>query len=200
MSYFVPPLANLIDEFNKLPGIGKKSAQRLAFHILSKEKEDIEKFVEALRNAKDKIKYCKVCQNITEKEICDICSSSSRNHEQICVVETPKDVLALEALNEYDGTYHVLHGVISPLNEIGPDDIKIKELMERVAKNKTEELILATNPNVEGETTAMYIAKLISPFTDNITRLANGLPVGADIEYADEGTLLNAFEGRRKVL
>lgn len=199
MSYFVPPLANLIDEFNKLPGIGKKSAQRLAFHMLSKETEDIEKFIEAIRNAKEKIRYCNVCQNITEKETCDICSSPTRNHEQICVVESPKDVLALEALNEYDGTYHVLHGVISPLNEIGPDDIRIKELIERIANNKTEEVILATNPNVEGETTAMYIAKLLAPFTDNITRLANGLPVGADIEYADEGTLLNAFEGRRKV-
>lgn len=199
MSYFVPPLANLIDEFNKLPGIGKKSAQRLAFHMLSKETEDIEKFIEAIRNAKEKIRYCNVCQNITEKETCDICSSQTRNHEQICVVESPKDVLALEALNEYDGTYHVLHGVISPLNEIGPDDIRIKELILRIANNKTEEVILATNPNVEGETTAMYIAKLLAPFTDNITRLANGLPVGADIEYADEGTLLNAFEGRRKV-
>lgn len=199
MSYFVPPLANLIDEFNKLPGIGKKSAQRLAFHILSKTEEEADKFIFAVKDAREKIRYCSCCQNITEKEVCDICSSPSRNQKVICVVESPKDVIALEALNEFDGVYHVLHGVISPLNETGPDDIKIKELADRVYKNKPDEIILATNLNVEGETTAMYIAKLLAPFCENITRLANGLPVGADIEYADEGTLLNAFEGRRKI-
>ncbi len=199
MSYFVPPLANLIDEFNKLPGIGKKSAQRLAFNMLTKEQTAVDKFISAIMTAREKIRYCEKCQNITEQEICSICSSASRNQNVICVVEGPKDVLALEALNEFEGVYHVLHGVISPLNEIGPDDIKLKELVERISKNPPTEVILATNPNVEGETTAMYIAKLISPFCDNVTRLANGLPVGADIEYADEGTLLNAFEGRRKV-
>ncbi len=199
MSYFVPPLANLIDEFNKLPGIGKKSAQRLAFNMLTKEQTAVDKFISAINTAREKIRYCEKCQNITEQEICSVCSSSSRNGKVICVVEGPKDVLALEALNEFDGVYHVLHGVISPLNEIGPDDIKLKELIERITENPPDEVILATNPNVEGETTAMYIAKLISPFCDNVTRLANGLPVGADIEYADEGTLLNAFEGRRKV-
>lgn len=200
MSYFVPPLANLIDEFNKLPGIGKKSAQRLAFNILTKEQNSVDRFISAINEAREKIGYCEKCQNITEREICSICSSASRKQNVICVVEGPKDVLALEALNEFDGVYHVLHGVISPLNEIGPDDIKIKELVDRVVKTPPEEVILATNPNVEGETTAMYIAKLLSPFCENVTRLANGLPIGADIEYADEGTLLNAFEGRRKVL
>lgn len=199
MSYFVPPLAELIDEFNKLPGIGKKSAQRLAFHMLSKNQASVDKFINAIKNAKEKIKYCSKCQNITETEVCAICSSSVRKSDVICVVESPKDVIALEALNEYEGVYHVLHGVISPLDEVGPDDIKIKELMVRVNDNPPKEVILATNLNTEGETTAMYIAKLLSPFCDNITRLANGLPVGADIEYADEGTLLNAFEGRRKV-
>ena len=199
MSYFVPPLANLIDEFNRLPGIGKKSAQRLAFHMLSKSEDEIDKFVFAVKNAKEKIKYCECCQNITENQICNICSSDLRNHGVICVVESPKDVMALEALNEFEGVYHVLHGVISPLDEKGPDDIKLKELLKRVTENPPEEIILATNPDIEGETTAMYIAKLLEPFCKNITRLANGLPVGADIEYADEGTLLNAFEGRRKV-
>ncbi len=199
MSYFVPPLANLIDEFNKLPGIGKKSAQRLAFHILDSEEAVIERFIGAIREAKEKIRYCEECRNISDKEKCDICSSFARNHNAICVVESPKDVIALEALNEFDGVYHVLHGAISPVNGVGPDDLTVKELVSRAAKEKPEEIILATNPNVEGETTAMYLAKLLEPFCSNITRLANGLPVGADIEYADEGTLLNAFEGRRKI-
>lgn len=199
MSYFVAPLAKLIDEFNKLPGIGKKSAQRLAFYILSKDYNYVKNFSDIMLEVKDKVKYCEKCFNITDKNICSICSSEKRDENIICVVETPKDVLAMEKLNEFKGVYHVLHGVISPLNEIGPDDIKIKELVERVAKGNVKEVILATNLNVEGETTAMYISKLLSGFCDNITRLANGLPVGSDIEYADENTLLNAYEGRRKV-
>lgn len=199
MSYFVAPLAKLIDEFNKLPGIGKKSAQRLAFYILSKDYNYVKNFSDIMLEVKDKVKYCEKCFNITDKNICSICNSEKRDEDIICVVETPKDVLAMEKLNEFKGVYHVLHGVISPLNEIGPDDIKIKELVERVAKGNVKEVILATNLNVEGETTAMYISKLLGGFCDNITRLANGLPVGSDIEYADENTLLNAYEGRRKV-
>ena len=199
MNYFVPPLAKLIDEFNKLPGIGKKSAQRLAFYVLSKDYSYVKNFSDALIEVKEKVNFCEKCFNVTDKRICDICHDSKRNPNIICVVENPKDVIAMENLNEFKGVYHVLHGVISPLNEIGPDDIKIKELVERVAKGDIEEVILATNLNVEGETTAMYIAKLVSNFCSNVTRLANGLPVGSDIEYADESTLLNAFEGRRKV-
>ena len=199
MSYFVAPLAKLIDEFNKLPGIGKKSAQRLAFYILSKDYNYAKNFSDIMLEVKDKVKYCEKCFNITDKNLCSICTDEKRDEDIICVVESPKDVLAMEKLNEFKGVYHVLHGVISPLNEIGPDDIKIKELVERVAKGNVKEVILATNLNVEGETTAMYISKLLSGFCDNITRLANGLPVGSDIEYADESTLLNAFEGRRKV-
>lgn len=199
MSYFVAPLAKLIDEFNKLPGIGKKSAQRLAFYILSKDYSYVKKFSDAMLEVKKKVNYCEKCHNITDKNVCDICSDVKRDKNVICVVESPKDVLAMENLNEFKGVYHVLHGVISPLNEIGPDDIKIKELVERVSVGDVKEVILATNLNVEGETTAMYIAKLLSVFCDNITRLANGLPVGSDIEYADENTLLNAYEGRRKV-
>jgi len=199
MSYFVAPLAKLIDEFNKLPGIGKKSAQRLAFYILSKDYSYVKKFSDAMLEVKEKVNYCEKCHNITDKAVCDICSDIKRDKNVICVVESPKDVLAMENLNEFKGVYHVLHGVISPLNEIGPDDIKIKELVERVSKGDVKEVILATNLNVEGETTAMYIAKLLNVFCDNITRLANGLPVGSDIEYADENTLLNAYEGRRKV-
>lgn len=199
MNYFVAPLAKLIDEFNKLPGIGKKSAQRLAFYILSKDYSYVKNFSEALLEVKEKVNFCEKCFNVTDKSVCDICHDSKRNHNIICVVENPKDVIAMENLNEFKGVYHVLHGVISPLNEVGPDDIRIKELVERVAKGNVEEIILATNLNVEGETTAMYIAKLLENFCSNITRLANGLPVGSDIEYADENTLLNAYEGRRKV-
>lgn len=196
MSYFVPPLARLIEEFNKLPGIGKKTAQRLAFYVVSRDKEYAQEFAKALIDAKDKIKYCDQCFHITDKERCDICSDSKRDSSIICVVESPKDVLAMENTKEYHGVYHVLHGAISPLNEVGPDDIRIKELVERVAEGGVKEVILATNANVEGETTALYIAKLLKPFCDRITRLANGLPVGADIEYADEVTLVRALEGR----
>ena len=199
MNYFVAPLAKLIDEFNKLPGVGKKSAQRLAFYILSKDYSYVKNFSDALLCVKEKVNFCEKCFIVTDKTICDICHDPKRNQNVICVVENPKDVIAMENLNEFKGVYHVLHGVISPLNEIGPDDIKIKELVDRVAKGDVEEIILATNLNVEGETTAMYIAKLLGNFCNNITRLANGLPVGSDIEYADEGTLLNAYEGRRKV-
>ena len=196
MSYFVAPLARLIEEFNKLPGIGKKTAQRLAFYVISREKGYAEDFAKALMDAKEKIKYCTQCFHITDKERCDICGNPNRDPSVICVVESPKDVLAMENTKEYHGVYHVLHGAISPLNEIGPDDIRIKELIERVANGGIKEVILATNANVEGETTALYIAKMLKPFCEKITRLANGLPVGADIEYADEVTLVRALEGR----
>lgn len=196
MNYFVAPLARLIEEFNKLPGIGKKTAQRLAFYVISREKGYAEGFANALIDAKEKIKYCTQCFHITDKEICDICAAPGRDPSVICVVESPKDVLAMENTKEYHGMYHVLHGAISPLNEIGPDDIRIKELIGRVAKGGVKEVILATNANVEGETTALYIAKMLKPFCENITRLANGLPVGSDIEYADEVTLVRALEGR----
>ena len=196
MSYFVAPLARLIEEFNKLPGIGKKTAQRLAFYVISREKGYAEDFAGALIDAKEKIKYCTKCFHITDTELCDICADPRRDPSVICVVESPKDVLAMENTKEYHGVYHVLHGAISPLNEIGPDDIRIKELIERAAKGGVKEVILATNANVEGETTALYIAKMLKPFCENITRLANGLPVGSDIEYADEVTLVRALEGR----
>ncbi len=196
MSYFVAPLARLIEEFNKLPGIGKKTAQRLAFHVISKDKSYAEGFSQALLEAKEKIRYCDCCFHITDRERCEICSDSQRDASVICVVESPKDVLAMENTREFKGVYHVLHGAISPLNEIGPDDIRIKELVERVAKGDVREVILATNADVEGETTALYIAKILKPFCSSITRLANGLPVGADIEYADEVTLVRALEGR----
>ena len=199
MSYFVAPLAKLIEEFNKLPGIGKRTAQRLAFYVINQDKSYAEGFAKALVSAKNSIKYCNVCQNITDKEVCSVCASEKRDKSVICVVEGAEDVLKMESLKEFNGVYHVLHGVIDPLNEVGPDDIRIKELLERVSKGDVKELILATNINVQGETTALYIAKLLSPFCDNITRLANGLPVGGDIEYADEGTLLRALEGRRKI-
>ncbi len=196
MSYFVAPLARLIEEFNKLPGIGKKTAQRLAFYVISREEGYAKSFAQALMEAKEKIHYCAQCFHITDRETCDICSNAGRDSSVICVVESPKDVLAMENTKEYHGVYHVLHGAISPLNEIGPDDIRIKELVERVAKGNIKEVILATNANVEGETTALYIAKMLKPFCSSITRLANGLPVGSDIEYADEVTLVRALEGR----
>ena len=163
MSYFVAPLAKLIEEFNKLPGIGKRTAQRLAFHVINQDKSYAESFAEALVTAKNSIKYCSVCQNITDKEVCSVCESEKRDKSVICVVEGSEDVLKMESLKEFNGVYHVLHGVIDPLNEVGPDDIRIKELLERVSKGDVKELILATNINVQGETTALYIAKLLSP-------------------------------------
>ena len=199
MNYFVAPLAKLIDEFNKLPGVGKKSAQRLAFYILSKDYSYVKNFSDALLCVKEKVNFCEKCFNVTDKTICDICHDPKRNQNIICVVENPKDVIAMENLNEFKGVYHVLHGVISPLNEIGPDDLKIKELVDRVAKGDVEEIILATNLNVEGETTAMYISRIVKPLGIKVTRLAYGLPVGASLEYADEVTLYRALEGRREI-
>lgn len=189
----------LIDEFAKLPSIGRKTAQRLAMHVTKQPIEDIERFSKALIETKEKIKFCKVCMNITENDMCKICSSDKRNKSVICVVEEPQDVFAIEKTNEFKGVYHVLHGRISPLDGIGPNDIKLRELIMRLDENsgnKIDELILALNPTVEGETTILYISKLVKPLGIKISRIARGIPIGADIELADEITLAKAMEGR----
>lgn len=189
----------LIDEFAKLPSIGRKTAQRLAMHITKQPVEDIERFSKALIETKEKIKFCRTCMNITENEECKICSSDKRNKSVVCVVEEPQDVFAIEKTNEFKGVYHVLHGRISPLDGIGPNDIKLRELIMRLDENtgsKTDELILALNPTVEGETTILYISKLVKPLGIKISRIARGIPIGADIELADEITLAKAMEGR----
>lgn len=191
-------LQELIDEFNKLPGIGHKSAVRLAFHIMNMPEAKVEKFVSAINKAKTSVHLCSKCQNLTDKGECDICSSPRRDASVICVMESPKDVTALEKTKEYNGLYHVLHGAISPMDGIGPEDIKIKELIARMTPDITE-VIMATNPTVEGEATAMYIARLLKPMGITVTRIAHGIPVGGDIEYADEVTLTRAIEGRREI-
>lgn len=199
MNEYIPPLANLIEQFEALPGIGHKTAQRLAFYILNSPKQYAEDFAKALTEAKENIKYCNVCQNITDKDICDMCSDDTRDKSIICVIETPKDALLIEKTHEYHGLYHILHGAISPMDGIGPNDIKIKELLNRLNGTEVKEIIMATNPNIEGEATAMYIAKLVKPLGIKVTRIANGVPVGGDLEYADEITLTKAIEGRREM-
>ncbi len=195
--YNVVSLENLINHFERFPGIGKKTAQRLAFYVLEMPKHQVVDFSKSIMDAYNNLKYCKICCNLTDKEICHICEDKKRDKFVICVVEDPRDVIAFERSRELNSVYHVLHGTISPLNGIGPDNIKIKELLERVnEKNKISEIIMATNPTVEGEATAMYIAKLLKPMEIKVSRLAYGLPVGANLEYADEITLLKAFEGR----
>lgn len=193
------PLAKLINEFSKLPGIGNKSAQRLAFHILSLEDREAEALAQSIINGKRTMKYCSVCGNLTDQDPCAICSDQKRNRNIICVVESPRDVMAMERIREYDGLYHVLNGVISPMEGIGPEDINLKSLITRLQQNDCEELIIATNPNIEGEATAMYIARLLKPAGIKVTRIAHGIPVGGDLEYADEVTLLKAMEGRREL-
>ena len=193
------PITKLIEEFEKLPGIGHKTAQRLAFHVLNLSKEKVHELANAIIDAKTKIKYCSVCGNLTQNDPCDICKSNKRDDEVICVVEKPKDIVILEKMREYKGKYHVLNGVISPMNGIGPNDINLKSLLERVSNSNVKEVIVATNPNVEGEATAMYISKLLKPFSIKTTRIAHGIPVGGDLEYADEITLSKAFEGRREI-
>ena len=188
----------LIEEFNKMPGIGHKSAVRLAFHVMNMPAEKAEKFISAINGAKTKVHMCDKCQNLTDKPLCDICSSSKRDTSVICVMESPKDVSALEKTREYNGLYHVLHGAISPIDGIGPEDIKIKELIARLTSD-VKEVIMATNPTVEGEATAMYIARLLKPMGIKVTRIAHGIPVGGDIEFADEITLSRAMEGRREI-
>jgi len=199
MNDYIPPLARLIEQFEALPGIGHKTAQRLAFHILNSPEQYAKEFADALLCAKSQIKYCEVCQNITDTDICDICSDDSRDKSVICVVESPKDAVIIEKTHEYHGLYHVLHGAISPMDGIGPKDIKIHELLLRLNNDNVKEIIVATNPNIEGEATAMYIAKLIKPMGIKVTRIANGVPVGGDLEYADEMTLTKAIEGRREM-
>jgi len=193
----VPPVARLVDEFNKLPGIGPKTAQRLTYYLIRMPEEDARSLAEAIIAVKERIVLCAVCYNITESDPCSICSDPDRDQTRICVVEEALDVLALERTHSYKGLYHVLHGVISPMNGIGPDDLRIAPLLERLRKGGVQEVILATNPNLEGEATAMYVHRLISPLGFRITRPARGLPVGGDLEYADEVTLSRAIEGRQ---
>lgn len=199
MKYYAKPLSKLISELSKLPGIGGKSAQRLAFHILSLEDKDAMAIAEAIIDAKNNMKYCSVCGNLTDVDPCNICTDPSRNQNIVCVVESPRDVSAMERMKEFHGLYHVLHGAISPMDGIGPDDINLKQLIIRLQQNDINEVILATNPNIEGEATAMYTARLIKPSGIKVTRIAHGVPVGGDLEYADEITLSKAMEGRREL-
>ena len=199
MANNIVPLTELIAQFERLPGIGRKTAQRLAFSILEQPPERAEKFAEALINAKRKIHFCKVCQGLTDKEVCDICDDNRRDRSVICVVAEPKDVMAFERTRECTGVYHVLHGVISPLDGIGPEQLRIKELMARLGSGEVNEIIMATNPTVEGEATASYISRLVKPMGIKVTRLAYGIPVGGDLEYADEFTLARALEGRNEI-
>lgn len=199
MSFFPASLENLVDKFASLPGIGRKSAQRLAFHVLSLPDDEAQSFADAIISAKKSVHCCKVCQNLTEGEICQICASDTRDKSTVCVVSEPRDVLSIERGREYNGTYHVLHGVLSPMSHVGPDDIKIKELLVRVAENDIQEVIMATNPDTEGEATAMYLSRLLKPFNVKVTRLAYGIPVGSNLEFADDATLNRAIEGRTEM-
>ena len=199
MSFFPASLENLIDKFASLPGIGRKSAQRLAFHVLSLPESEANAFAAAIMDAKKSVHCCRICQNLTEGDICSICASDRRDKGTICVVSEPRDVLSIERGREYNGTYHVLHGVISPMNHVGPDDLEIKSLVERVAAGGIDEVIMATNPDTEGEATAMYLARLLRPFGVKVTRLAYGIPVGGHLEFADDATLMRALEGRREI-
>lgn len=193
------PILRLIDELGKLPGIGPKTAQRLAFHILKAPRADVLNLAETLIEARDKIRRCSICSNFTDEDPCAICSDPGRNRGMICVVEDPKDVMAMERTGEYNGIYHVLGGAISPMEGVGPEDLRLKELVDRVKNQGIEEVIVATNPDVEGEATAMYIARILSPFGVKVTRLARGVPVGGDLEYTDEATLARALLGRRRI-
>lgn len=199
MQYFPAALQELADQFARLPGIGGKTAQRLAFHVLSLPLEDAEGFANAILEAKKTVHTCPVCQNLTDREICPICDDDMRDKGLICVVAEPKDVIAMERSREFGGVYHVLHGVISPLNHVSQDDIKIRELLHRVATGEVREVIMATNPDTEGEATAMYISRLLRPMEIRVTRLAYGVPVGSQLEYADEVTLSRALEGRQEI-
>jgi recombination protein RecR len=199
---FVPtaqPVARLIEELHKLPGIGPKSAQRLAYFLLRTPEEEARALAEAILAVKEKIIFCSQCQNITETDPCPICQNKERDHTRICVVEEPLDILALERTRGYDGLYHVLHGVLSPMEGVGPEELRIKELLDRLQSSPTQEIILATNPNLEGEATAMYLHRLVAPLGIKVTRLARGLPFGSDLEYADEVTLTRALEGRQEI-
>ena len=195
----IAPLAQLIEQLRALPGIGAKTATRLAYHILDMDMERAHRLAAAITGAKEKIGFCSVCFNLTDSDPCAICMAEKRDHTTICVVEQPQDVAAMERMNDYDGVYHVLHGALSPLEGVGSNDIRIRELVLRAGKENVQEVIVATNPNVEGEATAMYIAKLLKPMGIRVTRIAHGLPVGGDLEYADEVTLSRAMENRREI-
>ena len=199
MKDFAEPLARLIDELKRLPGIGQKSAQRIAFHLERAPREDAERLAAALVEVKDKIRLCSICNNLTEQDPCEYCSDPNRDPAVVCVVETPYNAIAIEKTREFHGQYHVLHGALSPLRGIGPDQLKLKSLIERLKSGKIRELIIATNPNVEGEATAIYLSKLIKPLGVKVTRIAMGIPVGSELEFADEVTMLKAIEGRREI-
>lgn len=196
---YIAPLANLIEHFRALPGIGQKTAVRLAYHVLDMDAAAAKSLAGAILEAKEKIGYCNTCFNLSDRNPCAICSDEKRDHSVICVVEQPQDVAAMERMHEYKGVYHVLHGALSPLEGVGPDDLRIKELLTRLYDTSVKEIIMATNPNVEGEATAMYIAKLLKPSGIKVTRIAHGLPIGGDLEYADEVTLAKAMENRREI-
>lgn len=197
MKVYIEPIGRLINEFSKLPGVGAKTAQRYAYKIINMTDEEAKNFADSIVNAKKNVHYCKVCGNFSEGDLCEICKN--RPHDVICVVKEPKDVIAIEKLNEFDGVYHVLHGTISPLDGIGPDNINIKELLRRIADGGVKEIIMATNPDVEGEATALYISNLIKPLGIKVTRLAHGIPIGTDLEYADEVSLARAFVERKTI-
>ena len=199
MTEFPSSLENLIDKFAALPGIGRKSAQRLAFHVLGQSEEEVRSFADAIVSAKSTVHCCSVCQNLTEDEVCPICRSDLRDRSVICVVSEPRDVLSIERGKEYNGLYHVLHGVLSPMSHIGPEDIRIRELLVRAAEDEVQEVIMATNPDTEGEATALYISRLLKPFSIKVSRLAYGIPVGSNLEFADNATLNRAIEGRTEM-
>lgn len=199
MENYSEPIDRLINEFSKLPGIGRKTAQRLAFHVINMDIKDVTGLSKALVDVKNEIKYCSVCCNISDSEVCPICANSHRDPSTICVVEDPRDVAAMERTKDYSGRYHVLNGVISPMDGIGPDMLKIKELISRLGDGSVKEIIMATNPTIEGEATAMYISRLVKPMGIKVTRIAHGLPVGGDLEYADDVTISKALEGRREI-
>jgi len=199
MSIYSPSIEKLIENFERLPSIGNKTATRLAFYMLNCSDEEAEEFVKAIQEARKNLKYCSICFNISDTDPCMICANPKRDKSTVCVVEDVKDIIAMEKTHEYKGVYHVLHGSISPMNGIGPDDIKIKELLTRLQSGEVKEVILATNPRVEGEATAMYLSKLIKPLGIKVTRIARGIPVGGDLEFTDEITLLQALEGRREI-
>jgi recombination protein RecR len=199
MSEYAAPLARLIDELKRLPGIGQKSAQRIAFHLERAPREDVQRLAEALLDAKDKIRLCSVCNNLTESDPCEYCSDPRRDPEVLCVVETPYNVISVEKAHEFRGRYHVLHGALSPLQGIGPEQLKLKNLIDRLKDGTVREMIVATSPTVEGEATAVYLAKLVKPLGVKVSRIAMGIPVGSDLEFADEVTMLRALEGRREM-
>ena len=199
MAYSIPILEQLIDEFRKMPSVGTKSAERMAFYVLGLSGEEVKSLTDAISGVHEKVRQCAICRNLTEDEVCPICQSDTRDKTTICVVESPRDVLAFERTHEYNGLYHVLHGAISPMNSVGPDDLTIKELLARLQDDTVNEVIMATNPTVEGEATAMYIGRLLKPMGIKVTRLAYGVPVGADLEYADEVTLTRALTGRQMI-